>query len=217
MALTFPLAQAGFGDTLPVQSVDWMPLWRQETTELGSGEFLTHDLGPQIWQGEVTLRALLHGDARALMAKLTALSSAEAFYLADPLGWWPKADPGGALYGASEPTILSINANRKELAFAGLTAGYVLSAGDYFALDYGSPSRRALIQLVGSGTADGSGETGEIEVRPHLRPGIAEGAAVSFARPAAKVKIIAGSLSSTMHNASRKRISFAVRQTLQAG
>lgn len=216
-ALSFPLAQVAFANLLPVQSVDWTPLWQQELSGLGSGEFVTHDLAPQLWQGNVTLKPLLHTANRAMMAKLTALSSAEAFYLANPLAWWPAADPGGVLYGASAPTIKSIATNRKEVAFAGLPPGYVLSSGDFWAADYGSPSRRALVQLVGSGVADSGGETSEIEVRPHLRPGIEEDASVTFARPAAKVKIVPGSIVSSFHNVRRDRIAFSVRQTLQAG
>ncbi len=217
MVLSFPLAQATLGDTLPVASVVWSPLYSQEFTGLGSGEILTNDLAPMLWQGDVTLRPLLHTDARQLMAKFNALGgSMEAFYLANPLGWWPKADPGGAVYGSSTPTILSINADRKRVAFSGLTAGLVLSAGDFFAVDYNS-GRRALIQLVEGGTVDSSGETAELEVRPHLRSGITTTLSVDFSKPAAKVKIVPGSLTQQYHNANRTRISFMVRQTLQQG
>lgn len=216
MALTFPLAQATLGDTLPIASVVWTPLWQQEFSGLGSGEFLTADLAPQLWEGDVALRPLLHTDARAMMAMLTALGgAAEAFYLANPLGWYPATDPGGTILGAATVTIKTINANRKELAFAGLPVGYVLTAGDFFAVTY-STSRRALIQLVGGGTADSSGDTAEIEVRPHLRSGITTTLGVTLKKPAAKVKIVPGSLAPQMHNASRTRISFRVRQTLEA-
>lgn len=217
MVLSFPIAQATLGDTLPIASVVWSPLYSQEFTGLGSGEILTNDLGPMLWQGDVVLRPLLHTDARAKMALLNALDgSSEAFYLANPLGWWPKADPGGTLFGPWTATLKTVNADRKRVSFQGLDPGAVLSAGDFFAGDY-STSRRALIQLVGAVTADGSGETAEVEVRPHLRAGIAAAMAVTFAKPAAKVKIVPGSLQQQYQNANRTRISFSVRQSLQQG
>jgi hypothetical protein len=218
MVLSFPLSQASFGDTLQVVSVDWVPMWQQELSGLGSGEFLTNDLAPMLWRGDVTLRPMLHTDARALMTKFTALSSDEAFYLANPLGWWPKTDPGGTLYlTSSDPKVKSVNADKKRVAFKGLAVGLVLSAGDFWHVDYGSPSRRSLLHLVEGGTVDGAGETAELEVRPHVRPGIAADDVISFGKPAAKVKIIPGTFAPRYHSATRTQISFSVMQTLQAG
>lgn len=218
MALSFPLAQTLLGDILPVQSVVWELSRQQELSGIGSGEGLAADLGPALWEGEVSLRPLLHTDARAMAAKIDALDgSINSFYLANPLGWWPKLDPKGTIYGASAPSILAIAENRKELRFTGLPANYSLSAGDMFAIDYGSPSRRALHRLVGDVIATGAGVTAFVEVRPHLRPGVVQALAVDFSHPAAKVKIVANSISQSFHNANRTRISFRVRQTLAAG
>lgn len=217
-AITFPIPQADLGDQLPVQSVVWELMRQQEFSGLGSGEGLAADLGPALWEGEVTLRPLLNTAARALAAKFDALDGAiNTFYLANPLGWWPAADPGGALYGSATPDIASIESNRKELSFSGLPAGYVLTAGDMFMVDYGSPSRRALLRLVADITANGSGATAAVEVRPHLRSGITTTLNVSFERPSAKVKIVPGTFSQQYHSANRTRISFRVRQTLAAG
>lgn len=217
MALTFPLAQTSFGDTLPVQSVEWTLTRQQEFSGLGTGEGLVADLAPPLWEGQVTLRPLLHTDARAIAAQLDAFDGGmNSFYLANPLGWYPKADPDGAIYGVSAPTIHTIASNRKEVRITGLPANYVLSPGDMFAVDYGSPSRRALHRLVTGSTAV-AGLTPLVEVRPHLRPGITTTLAVDFSKPAAKVKIVPGSVAEQFHNANRTRISFRVRQTLAAG
>lgn len=217
MVLSFPLSQASFGDTLPIALVEWIPMWQQELSGLGSGENLTNDLAPMLWRGDVTLRPMLHTDARALQTDFLALSSAEAFYLANPLGWWPKTDPGGTLYlTSSAPKVKSVNADKKRVAFKGLAPGLVLSKGDFWHVVYAT-SRRGLLQLVEGGTVDGSGETAELEVRPHVRPGIAADDVISFGKPAAKVKIVPGSFSPRYHSASRTRISFSVIQTLQAG
>jgi hypothetical protein len=218
MALAFPLAQASLGDLLPIQSVVWELGRQQEMAGYGSGEFIVADLAPPLWEGEVSLRPLLHTDARAMAAKINALDGGvQSFYLANPLAWWPKADPRGVVLGAATPSILAINANRKELSFTGLPGGYALNAGDMFAVDYGSPSRRGLHQLVADVTAAGGGSTAQVEIRPHLRPGIATTLAVDFSRPAAKVKMVPGSVRQSFHSSNRTRISFRVRQTLAAG
>lgn len=217
MAIAFPVAQANLGDLLPIQSVSWALSRQQEVSGLGTGEMIVADLGAPLWEGEVALRPLLHTDARAMMAKIDAMDGGvQSMYLANPLGWWPKMDPKGTAYGSAEPVILAVDANRKELRFDDLPAGYRLSAGDMFAVEYGS-GRRGLYRLVGDVVADGTGRTALVEVRPHLRPGIVTGLAATFARPAAKVKIMPGSVSSSMHSPNRTRIAFRVRQTLAAG
>lgn len=217
MAISFPIPQNQLGDLLPVQVVDWNLETYQELSMQGNAEFLAADLASPLWTGNVTLRPLLHTDARAWMARLNALDgSIYPFYLANPLGWWPKADPGGSATTGLTPTINTINANRKELTFAGLVDGYVISPGDFFSVSYASGARRALFQCVTGATAGGSGTTASIEVRPHIQAGISAGASVSFAKPAAKVKIVPGTLTSQFYNANRTRINFSVRQTLQA-
>src|SRR5690606_33928716 len=102
----------------------------------------------------------------------------------------PQADPTGAILGEAEVTIESVGADNRSLAFAGLPEGYQLTIGDMLHVDYGSPSRRALFTLCESGAADADGETDELEVRPHVRPGITAGAAVTLIKPSAKVKIM---------------------------
>lgn len=215
-ALTFPLAQASLGDILPIQSVTWELARQQEISATGAGEMLVADLAPPLWEGSVSLRPLLHTEARALAAKLDALDGGmQSFFLANPLGWWPASDPGGTIYGAATPVIESIEANRKELSFSGLPANYKLSAGDMFSVAYGL--RQGLYRLVADVTANGEGETAAVEVRPHLRPGVAATQAAVFSKPAAKVKVIPGSISQSFHSVNRTRLSFRVRQTLATG
>jgi hypothetical protein len=215
-ALTFPLAQASLGDVLPIQSVVWELARQQEMSATGAGEMLVADLAPPLWEASVSLRPLLHTEARALAAKLDALDGGvQSFFLANPLGWWPAKDPRGLLYGSATPVIASIETNRKELSFSGLPANYELTAGDMFSVAYGS--RQGLYRLVADVKANSSGATAAVEVRPHLRPGVSASQAVDFSKPAAKVKIIPGSIGQSFHSVNRTRISFRVRQTLAAG
>ncbi len=215
--IAFPVPQADFGDQLPVQVVDWDLKLYQEMSIAGNGEFQTKDLAPGLWEGNVTLRPMLHTVARGWKARLNALDGMHTFYLANPLGWWPAADPNGTIYAASAPAIGTIGGNRKELTFTGLPGGYVLSSGDFFHVAYAGGTRRGLFQIVTGGNASVGGITPSLEVRPHLQAGITDGMAVSFKRPSAKVKLITGTADISFHNANRDRITFSVRQTLQAG
>jgi hypothetical protein len=51
-----------------------------------------------------------------------------------------------------------------------------------------------LLQAAEGAIANGSGTTAEFEVRPHLRRGVTAGLPVMLKKPAAKVKIVPGSL-----------------------
>lgn len=215
MAITFPIPQADLGDQLPIKSVEWELERHQETSMDGSGEFLVADLAPPLWMGTVELRPLLKTEARKLEAKFNALDGGIwAFYLANPMGWWPASDPGGVLYDTSTPTIGNIETNRKELSILDLPVGYVLQAGDFLSITYGT-NRRGLFQLVSDVVVDGAG-TANVEVRPHLSTGILPSDEVTFAKPAAKVKVLPSTFKKTWYNNNRDVITFNVRQTLQA-
>ena len=84
-------------------------------------------------------------------------------------------------------------------------------------IDYGTLSRRVLMQAAEGATANGSGVTGVFEVRPQLRPGITAGLAVTLKKPAAKVKIVPGSLRIETVTTLLSQLRFTARQTLAAG
>lgn len=216
--LTFPVPQADLGDLLPILSVDWELEQHQEISVDGAGELLAHDLARPLWTGNVSLVPQLHTEARALDAQFDALDgSLNTFYLANPMGWWPKMDPGGVIYGGATPLINGIETNRKQVAFKNLPIGYVLSAGDMFSVSYASGTRRGLFRLREGATVSALGTTPSLEFRPHMSAGILANDPVSFARPAAKVKIVPGSKSAKMVRVNKQQITFTVKQTLQAG
>lgn len=218
MALTFPLALDDFFDLLKVRSAPFMLVSQQDYSGLGSGEGIASDLGPKLWEAKVSSSEMELSEALALQAKLDALDgSTNTFYAYSPTAAYPKADPDGSLLGASTPTIHTIAANRKEMRVTGLPSGYVLTAGDMLAVDYGSPTRRALVRLVTSATASAGGLTPLFEVRPHLRPGITTTLAVTVIKPAMKCKIVPGSMSSAHDLMVTGNLSFTMRQTLAAG
>jgi hypothetical protein len=217
MSLSFPLALADLADLLPVAAVAWNELRQDATSALGSGEWLTHELGPPLHEAEVRTARMPHARAEQLRARLRTVNGGAHFYLCNPTMLYPQADPGGAVLGSASVVIASINANRRALALSGLPAGYVITMGDYLHVDYDAPPRRALLQAAEGATANGSGVTPEFDVRPHLRPGITAALAVSLKKPAAKVKIVPGSVRIETVTTLLSQLRFTARQTLAAG
>lgn len=217
MALTFPLSKAAFADTLLVERLKWRLVRQEEQAAMGNGEWLTAQIGPPLWEAEVETAALPHDDAHEVRAVLNAIGTAGTMYAWNPAQSGPARDPNGTAMGAATPSILAINASRRQLSFTGLPANYVLRRGDLFEIDYGSPSRRGLYELAENITANGSGVTGEVEVSAPLRPGITTTMAVGFIKPAAKMKLVPGSDSISSDGATSHRVSFTLRQTLKAG
>lgn len=217
-ALNLPLSVANLADLIRVESVAWNILRMDEMSMIGGGEFLTHDLGPQLWEADVSSVQMYHAEAQRVLARFNALDgSNHAFYLYNPTEAYPATDLDGALFGAATTTILSINADRKQLAFTGAPLSLLIPWGTWFHVEAGSPSRRWLHVTVADITANGSGVTGQVEVRPHLRPGVTTTLGVTFVKPAAKVKVVPDSLRIETTNALMSRITFQARQTLQAG
>jgi hypothetical protein len=217
VTLSFPLALADLADLLPIAAVAWTEARQEAVSALGSGEWLTHELGPPLHEAEVRTARLPHARAEQLRARLRAVDGGARFYLSNPTMLYPQADPGGTILGSASVVIASINANRRALTLSGLPAGYVITMGDYLHVDYGTPSRRALLQAAEAATANGSGVTAEFEVRPQLRPGITAGLAVTLKKPAAKVKIVPGSLRIETVTTLLSQLRFTARQTLAAG
>jgi hypothetical protein len=217
VTLSFPLALADLADLLPVAAVAWNELRQDAVSALGSGEWLTHELAPPLHEAEVRTARMPHTRAEQLRARLRALDGGAHFYLSNPTMLYPQADPGGAILGSASVVITSINANRRALTLSGLPAGYVITLGDYLHVDYGTPSRRALLQATEGATANGSGVTAEFEVRPQLRAGITAGLTVVLKKPAAKVKIVPGSVRIETVTTLLSQVRFTARQTLAAG
>jgi len=76
-----------------------------------------------------------------------------------------------------------------------------------------NPERRFVFELQGEVVADGDGETALVPIGPHIWPGVAEGMAVNFLRPAAKMSIVAGSLKEgAIRRGIVEGMSFSVKQ-----
>lgn len=221
MVLAFPLSLANLNDLLPIETVTWSLGEDQELSSTGDGEILAADLGPRLWQADCSTIAADIDTIEGLRARFNTLDGAiQSFYLSDPRRPYPATDPTGTLLAAAEVTIASIEANRKELTFAGLPAEFVLPRGTMLSVTAGDPSRTALLQLAADVTAvAGEDETtaGPVELRPHLRPWVDVDQAVTLLKPVAKMKLVPKSLTVVQVSPVTHQLRFTARQTLAAG
>lgn len=216
--MSFPMAPADLVDRMMVETVQWSLLEFQETSGIGGGEFLAADLGPRLWEASVSTVAADLQTIEALRSRFNLLDGAlQSFYLYDPARPNPATDAMGTLLAASNVTIGAIEANRKEVSFSGLPAGFVLPEGTWFSVTAGAPSRTFLGQIAADVTANGIGATAPVELRPHMRAWLAAGQAVRLLKPVAKVKIVPRSLSTSQVTSVTHRLRFTARQTLAAG
>ena len=219
--MPYPLTAAAFLGALPVSDTRFDLIHPRAVTGLNGGEVLTAELAPAYWRGSVTLGAMPKRAAAAIQAQLMALEvpgrTFEAFK-AHHIG--PASDPLGVSLGAAPVVLEAVRADRAALQLGGLPAGYALAPGDFLAFDYGS-GRRALHQLVTGGAAGAASAfsgfaTPDMELVPHIRPGVSAGVAVTLLRPACWATLVPGTISTgiTQHNVTTG-IAFEFRQTLR--
>lgn len=218
MTLATPIAASDLADILKIETVTWTLVHQQQHSSMGSGEVLSSDLGPALYEAEVATIPLPHVATEKARSRLLALDgSIQSFMLYNPAADFPETDPQGTALEGHSLTILSVGTNRKEFAIAGLPAGFHVPWGAYCQIEAGTPSRVALVQFVEGKSASPSGNTSAIECRPHLRPWISAGAVVQLVKPAAKVKLVPRSLRVEQVGALHSRLRFTARQTLAAG
>lgn len=217
-ALTFPLSADALMDLMMVETITWSLGEDQELSGDGAGEWLAADLGPRRWSASVSSVEADKDGIEALRARFNLLDGAiNSFYLYDVARPNPPSDPTGALLAAATVTISAIEADRKQITLAGLPAGFALTDGTLFSVTDGNPSRTALEQIGVGATANGAGIAGPMEVRPHLRPWIAAGQAVTLLKPVAKMKVTPKSLTVVQLTPVTYRLRFNAQQTLSAG
>lgn len=216
MALSSPFTTAVLADLLRMSSVRLKLIGDQQLSGLGAGKIIVADLSPKYWEFEVSLINMENALASQVQGLIEALDEGiNDFYLYDPRRAYPAADWGGTRLGGATVQIASLDSNNKELTLKGLPNGYVLSPGDMFHFDFGTPTKRALHRIVNGGTVPSGGVSPTLEVRPHILPGAAVDAAVSLIKPAARCKMIPGSFdpgtARLMHTAG---MAFKARQIL---
>ncbi|WOI54954.1 hypothetical protein [Palleronia sp. LCG004] len=203
MPLSNPLLLSDFMDLVRL-SLDGLLVElseRRRVGETGGGEIVDSDLGPRLWRGEFPFADMPLDVGRIACARLDLLRGSGAKFLAtDPNAAWPAADPLGAQIATASPVVAEDFADRRILRIAGLPANYRLSIGDRFSFYYGPDNTSLAYQeIVAPVQADAQGETGPVEVRPHLRPGIPDAAPLRFTRPIVKAVLMPGETRKPLH------------------
>lgn len=212
-ALTFPLTAAQLADQIPIESVSWN-LERGEThNPFESGQILTTRRRRPYWSAEVQSTALTHAAAAEIQSLINSIGSSDTFYLYDPSMKYPANASDGTGVGSGDGiTIKTINADLKRITLQGCPAGFQIKAGEFIAIDYDSDTRRFLVQALEDKTADGSGDMGLFEIRPHLSEAINTTDTAFLAKAAAKMKIVPGSDRRMSISPTLSRITFTAVQ-----
>lgn len=195
MAITYPYDLLA---TFPGWSTEFDLVYRQETSRTAIGQTFVKDFGSPLWTATYQSRSMKPNELDAWRARLKALEGGLKQFLGRPKSrCYPVAYPNGTGMGnVSAVRIASIGADRKTITLSGLPAGYQVSVGDDLQVGV-----RNLHQVIDT--------AGGIELRPHLWPETAVNDAVTLVKPACRMTIVPGSLSTTAELATgRGTVSF---------
>jgi hypothetical protein len=195
MSLTFPLDRAAFVGRLSIRDRSFLLSESLEFGETNGGHLFEADKGPRLWRGHFQLRnktTLREAERMQGLVELLQYSS-RGFMAFDPVLPGPAFDPDGVLIAGSSPEVLSVSADNKGLRLSGLPAGYTLSDTDKLTVVSASGAV-GLHRVVGDPVvAAANGETGVVQVVPHVLPGFAAADPVTLFQPYCKARIVPGS------------------------
>lgn len=185
MAITYPFDLL---DGFKGHSVDFDLLWRQEQSRQANGRTIVKDMGSPLWRASYQSAPKLAADLDRWRARLHAMEGGMKTFKGYPISRLrPINHPGSAALPSG--TLGTIGADRKTVTLSGLS-GVTLQAGDMIMI-----ASKDLHQIVDIAA-------GVYEVRPHIWPGVATGAAVSVNKPYCIMAVVPGSITSTADMAS---------------
>lgn len=191
MAISFPRAADDWFDITALTTTKFK-LVPQQNVSGTTGDIWASDIGPQYWEADIRFVDMDNDIAGRVQSIIESLDgSLNSFYWYDPRWQFPRSDPDGSLLAASTVKIAALPTNNKLMALKGLPAGFNIRNRDMLCFDFGtSPVHRALHRVADGSAADGTGLTGNIEVRPYIRPGAAVNAVVTLIRPTCEMLMI---------------------------
>ncbi len=216
MVTAFPLDAATWWGALPISTLSLDPVEHIVADMTGKGEPIDDDVAPMLWEGEVSLGRMSSGDAAHAAVMMDLLRPAgRLFWVYDIRRPFPKADPTGAILGASIPSIASLPGSGREMSMSGLPVGYELRQGDLLGFGYDG-GRRALHRVLTPVVlANGAGTTPVFEVSTLIRPGAQVGAAIQLVRPSIPCRRVPGSVvTGSTRQAITEGFTFRFKQSL---
>lgn len=214
--------------TYPIDLLSDFPGWA--TLTLDHGDELSGQAGGQVrvknaraplWRMKAETKRLKPSVFRLWKARMESLENGGKTFLGYdmsacypilyPNGSWPT---GGSFLGTTA-AIHTVSSTRS-IRVKQLPAGYVVSVGDFIAVNDGnSPvGSYGLHMAVEAATADGSGITPAFEIRPPLRQWTAADDPVSVKRPSCLMMLVPGSLSTPVGLDGRGTVSFEALQVV---
>lgn len=214
--------------TYPIDLLSDFPGWA--TLTLDHGDELSGQAGGQVrvknvraplWRMKAETNRLKPSAFRQWKARMESLENGGKTFLGYdmsacypilyPNGSWPT---GGSFLGTTA-AIHTVSSTRS-IRVKQLPAGYVVSVGDFIAVNDGtSPAGSyGLHMAVETATADGSGITPEFEIRPPLRQWTEADHPVSVKRPSCLMMLVPGSLSTPVGLDGRGTVSFEALQVV---
>jgi len=184
---------------------------RQEFSRTAGGETQGKDLGPPLWAATFESYPLMQAEAEALEADLQTLGGVVRSFHVTPRRKEPSSRDGETLTGVA---VASVGANNDAVSLDGLPPGFVMTAGDYIAIETAAGGRE-LYRLARGGSADATGVTPDLAVAPHIRPVVNAGDVVTLAPPVAEMRLQPESLQSRRVTRYRWRVSFQAIQVIR--
>ena len=180
MALSYPYALDFLANCLGGERIPLALQRFDERSGSGDGRFWSAQLATPLWGATYPLYAQDAAHAREINATAYALDGMSKTLLwADPYYSGPAS---GMTSGLGAVTVNGIRQDRGAIALTGMPEGFVLSAGDYLSIAYGS-GRIYFGTFAEGGTAGSAGGIGQKELRPYLPLNIATGARIELVRP----------------------------------
>lgn len=208
MSITYPI---DILSELPGWSSKFDLGWQKDVSRTRGGRYLVKDIGPALWTAAYTTREMRPNELDYWRARMDTLEGgARTFKGYHKARCYPIDDPNGSkLAGVtlSGIQISEIGTDNKSLKIDGLPVGYVLSVGDLLSHAVSS-GLRYVSRVVDGGTAGSGGETGFIEVRPHLPTGTAVDQVVTIVKPWLPMSVVPGSINMDAGLNGRGRLTF---------
>lgn len=157
-----------------------------EISGAGDGRYWAAELARPLWTVSISLKALGNGwsfRAREIDAKIRALGVNRTFLWRDKT--YPGARSGEAGSGV---TVSAFSSDRTALTFSGLPAGFALTPGDRFSVEWSS-GRYYMAEITEACIADSSGVTGQVGVYPYPPMSMATGVSAEFDQPVVKMMV----------------------------